>query len=306
MDTHINLPKPMGRVDEGQWATTMVWRLSMTNSVGPNRYRFRHTRIDAYAHRDDITKTHMCCENEKPPSVFWISGVYAAVIFIVIDDWAAHPCRHPFLVHQRGWQVRVDRSYRRIIIYIYIYTHTLYIHSRMCIYIYIYTHADTHRVMWAGVKIKCHIAMLQDDNTNNEFNIPIERKPQECLGEYPHMFHTLTLTHVSECRYFDLLIDHIYIYTYIYIYIYIYIEKYTLLRVYFFCGNWDLQETLRKLALKSHTSKKLGVLCGSHPTVFTEALCCVNKTLIRMKNIYAGLSIGYPPKFDGGSSFFPH
>ena len=51
--------------------------------------------------------------------------------------------------------------------------------------------------------------MLQDDNTNNEFNIPIERKPQECLGEYPHMFHTLTLTHVSLCRYFDLLIDYI-------------------------------------------------------------------------------------------------
>ena len=136
--------------------------------------------------------------------------------------------------------------------------------------------------------------MLQDDNTNSEFNIPIERKPQECLDEYPHMFHTLTMTHVSECGYFDFLID------------YIFIEKYTLLRVCFFFGNWDLQEALRKLALKSHTSKKLGVLCGSHPKVFTEALCCVNKKMIRMKSIYAGLSIGYPPKFDGGSSFFPH
>ena len=291
MDTYINLPKPMGRVDEGQWATTMVWRLSMTNSVGPNRYRFRHTRIDAYAHRDDITNTHMCCGKRKTSQRllniwglccgnfhcdWWLNCASVSASFLGASEGLTGS----------GWQVLPQNYY----IYIYIYIHYIYFHVCACIY----THADTHRVMWAGVKIKCHIAMLQDDNTSSEFNIPIERKPQECLGEYPHMFHTLTLTHVSLCRYFDLLID------------YILIESNRVKGFFFFCGSWDLQEALRKLALKSHTSKKLGVLCGSHPKVFTEALCCVNKKLIRMKNIYAGLSIGYPPKFDGGSSFFPH
>ena len=213
MDTYINLPKPMGRVDEGQWATTMVWRLSMTNSVGPNRYRFRHTRIDAYAHRDDITNTHMCCENEKPPSVFWISGVYAAVIFIVIDDWAAHPCRHPFLVHQRGWQVRVDRSYRRIIIYIY--TYIIYTFT----YVHVYIHMQI-RIGWCepGSKLSVISPCCRMTTPVASSIYPLKENPKSVWVNIPTCFilwpwHMWVNVVILIC------------WLIIYIYIYIYILK---------------------------------------------------------------------------------